>query len=234
MDLAAIIARIVDEMRNAPDRGTVARYIPSLAGVDPAQFGIAIVTADGETITGGDADTGFSIQSISKVFSLTLALGKVGGSAVGARRPRAFGQRLQLDRPIGGRERYPAQPVHQCRCDRAGRRQSRRPHAARGDRRARPVRSLHRIRRRHRDRRDSRPFRGADRRTQPRARPFHEVLRHDPACAGSRARHLFPRLFDRNELPPTCAGRALPDVRRASPRGRSRWSRPSARAASSR
>ena len=78
MDLAAIIARIVDEMRDAPDRGTVARYIPSLAGVDPAQFGIAIVTAEGETFTGGDADTGFSIQSISKVFSLTLALGKVG------------------------------------------------------------------------------------------------------------------------------------------------------------
>jgi glutaminase len=78
MDLAAIIADIVDEMRAAPDRGTVARYIPSLADVDPARFGIAIVTADGEILTGGDANTGFSIQSISKVFALTLALGKAG------------------------------------------------------------------------------------------------------------------------------------------------------------
>ena len=75
MDLSAIIAGIVEEMRTAPDRGTVASYIPSLAQIDPAQFGIAIVTADGETFTGGDAETGFSIQSISKVFSLTLALG---------------------------------------------------------------------------------------------------------------------------------------------------------------
>ena len=78
MDLTAIIADIVEEMRDASDRGTVASYIPSLAKIDPAQFGIAIVTAEGETFTGGDAGAGFSIQSISKVFSLTLALGKVG------------------------------------------------------------------------------------------------------------------------------------------------------------
>lgn len=78
MDLETIIAGIVEEMRAAPERGQVARYIPSLAGVDPAQFGMAIVTADGAVYTGGDADTGFSIQSISKVFALTLALGKVG------------------------------------------------------------------------------------------------------------------------------------------------------------
>jgi glutaminase len=78
MDIAATVAAIVEEMRAAPDRGSVARYIPSLAGVDPAHFGIAIVTADGETIVGGNADDAFSIQSISKVFALTLALGKIG------------------------------------------------------------------------------------------------------------------------------------------------------------
>jgi glutaminase len=78
MDLTPIIDDIRTEMRAAPDRGTVASYIPSLAQVDPTRFGIAIVTAEGETFTGGDADIGFSIQSISKVFALTLALGKVG------------------------------------------------------------------------------------------------------------------------------------------------------------
>jgi glutaminase len=78
VDLTPIIARIVEDMRAATDRGRVASYIPSLARIDPARFGLAIVTAEGEVFTGGDADTGFSIQSISKVFSLTLALGKLG------------------------------------------------------------------------------------------------------------------------------------------------------------
>jgi glutaminase len=78
VDLPHILDTIVAEMRAAPDRGTVASYIPSLATVDPAQFGIAIVTADGKVHVGGDADTGFSIQSVSKVFFLTLALGKSG------------------------------------------------------------------------------------------------------------------------------------------------------------
>src|SRR5580704_14655447 len=65
-------------MQQRPDRGEVATYIPELAGVDPKQFGLAVVTADGHIAVGGDSDTLFSIQSISKVFTLTLALGKVG------------------------------------------------------------------------------------------------------------------------------------------------------------
>lgn len=77
-DLDAIVGDIIAMMAQADERGAVASYIPELAKVDPAQFGIAIATADGRMITGGDADTGFSIQSISKVFALTLALGKVG------------------------------------------------------------------------------------------------------------------------------------------------------------
>jgi glutaminase len=78
MDLQRLIDDIVGEMRDAPDRGKVASYIPSLAQVDPARFGMAIHTADGACFAGGDADIGFSIQSISKVFSLALALGKAG------------------------------------------------------------------------------------------------------------------------------------------------------------
>lgn len=77
-DLAAIVSAIAAEMRDAPDRGTVADYIPGLATVDPARFGMAVVTTGGETFVAGDADALFSIQSISKVFALTLALGKAG------------------------------------------------------------------------------------------------------------------------------------------------------------
>ena len=78
LDLAAIVAEIAAEMAAAPDRGAPASYIPPLAAVDPQRFGIAVVTAGGETIVAGDGDEAFSIQSISKVFALTLALGAVG------------------------------------------------------------------------------------------------------------------------------------------------------------
>lgn len=65
-------------MRARPDRGQVATYIPELARIDPNQFGIAVVTAEGSTAAAGDADIPFSIQSISKVFTLALAIGKAG------------------------------------------------------------------------------------------------------------------------------------------------------------
>ncbi len=77
--LADTVATIVAQAATAIDRGKVADYIPSLGCIDPAHFGIAVVTADGNVHVGGDADVPFSIQSVSKVFALTLALGKVGG-----------------------------------------------------------------------------------------------------------------------------------------------------------
>ena len=77
-DLDSIVKEIAEEMRQRPDRGTVATYIPELAGVDPAQFGLAVIDAEGRVAVGGDADVRFSIQSISKVFTLTLALGMAG------------------------------------------------------------------------------------------------------------------------------------------------------------
>ena len=77
-DLDALVHRIADEMAAHQDRGKVADYIPGLARVDPRHFGIAIATHDGRMFAAGDADMAFSIQSVSKVFALTLALGKVG------------------------------------------------------------------------------------------------------------------------------------------------------------
>ena len=77
-DLAQIVGEIAQEMRARTDRGRVASYIPELANVDPACFGMALIDLDGHVHLGGDADAPFSIQSISKVFTLTLALGRVG------------------------------------------------------------------------------------------------------------------------------------------------------------
>ncbi|GGW54631.1 glutaminase [Alishewanella tabrizica] len=69
---------LVAELKLITQRGKVADYIPQLASVDPAQFGIAVCTPSGDSFTAGDATTLFSIQSISKVFTLTMALGKIG------------------------------------------------------------------------------------------------------------------------------------------------------------
>ncbi|EXL09993.1 glutaminase [Aquamicrobium defluvii] len=77
-DLQGVLDEIAAEMSERRDRGAVASYIPQLARVDPARFGIAVALVDGRVLTAGDAEESFSIQSVSKVFTLTLALGKVG------------------------------------------------------------------------------------------------------------------------------------------------------------
>ncbi|RTL94850.1 glutaminase [Ancylobacter aquaticus] len=77
-ELETVVREIAEEMRARPDRGEVASYIPELARADANAFGIAVVDREGRVVVGGDADMAFSIQSISKVFTLTLALGKIG------------------------------------------------------------------------------------------------------------------------------------------------------------
>ncbi|MCP3130182.1 glutaminase B [Shewanella sp. KJ2020] len=70
----ALLEEVVDKVRPLLGQGKVANYIPALASVDAGKLGIAVTTVDGETLGAGDYLEPFSIQSISKVFSLTLAL----------------------------------------------------------------------------------------------------------------------------------------------------------------
>jgi glutaminase len=79
-NLADIVATVCRDMQPHLGLGKVADYIPALARVDPKHFGIAVVTCDGRTAAAGDAEVPFSIQSISKVFTLTLALDKLGAA----------------------------------------------------------------------------------------------------------------------------------------------------------
>ncbi|HHY0339848.1 TPA: glutaminase B [Vibrio cholerae] len=72
---AEILASIIEEVRPLTSKGIVADYIPALARVPSEKLGIAVFTNQGEVISAGDAQEGFSIQSISKVLSLTLAMG---------------------------------------------------------------------------------------------------------------------------------------------------------------
>ncbi len=70
-----IVATLQPELGAA---GSVASYIPALACVDPRQLGIALHTCRGEEAASGDSATPFSIQSVSKLFTLTLAMQRVG------------------------------------------------------------------------------------------------------------------------------------------------------------
>ncbi|MCU8030645.1 MULTISPECIES: glutaminase B [Shewanella] len=70
----ALLEEVVEKVRPLLGQGRVANYIPALASVDAGKLGIAVTTVDGETLGAGDYLEPFSIQSISKVFSLTLAL----------------------------------------------------------------------------------------------------------------------------------------------------------------
>ena len=103
------LQRIVDsihaDLKPRFGEGRVADYIPQLARVDPTRFGLAVITLDGGVHLAGDADLPFSIQSISKVFTLTLALGRFGESVwrrVG-REPSgsAFNSIVQLEHEQG-------------------------------------------------------------------------------------------------------------------------------------
>ena len=62
--------------------GKNADYIPVLAKVDPALFGIALVTVDGQVCEAGDVTHPFSIQSIAKVFTAATVMQALGPSAV--------------------------------------------------------------------------------------------------------------------------------------------------------
>ncbi|RUV97438.1 glutaminase [Mesorhizobium sp.] len=108
--MEVILGEIATAMASEADRGRVADFIPELARVDPKLFGIAVALPTGQTITSGDARVPFSIQSISKVFTLAMGLGRLGDELwmrVG-REPSglAFNSILQLEQE-GGRPRNP-------------------------------------------------------------------------------------------------------------------------------
>ena len=74
MDYQRILREIADEVQPLVGQGRVAEYIPPLAVVPPDRFGMVVRTVGSEVYSIGDAEERFSIQSIAKVFSLTLAM----------------------------------------------------------------------------------------------------------------------------------------------------------------
>lgn len=69
-----LLEELLEKTRQQVSTGQVADYIPALAEVNPDHLGIALVRLDGSVHAAGDARIPFSIQSISKIFGLTLAM----------------------------------------------------------------------------------------------------------------------------------------------------------------
>ncbi|MEO1252096.1 MAG: glutaminase [Pseudomonadota bacterium] len=74
MDWNGVMAHCAQAAKPALGEGRVADYIPALAKADPSAFAMAVIDIEGDSASVGMADVCFSIQSISKVFTLSMAL----------------------------------------------------------------------------------------------------------------------------------------------------------------
>lgn len=78
IDYQSILNAIYNNVVQDEDKGQIANYIPELANVNKDSFGIHLQLISGDAYSVGDSEKKFSIQSISKVLSLALAISKVG------------------------------------------------------------------------------------------------------------------------------------------------------------
>jgi len=78
MDYQKIVDDLNHKYKNVTNNGKVASYIPELKKINPNKFGINLCTLSNQSFGVGNFQEKFSIQSISKVFALTLALNKIG------------------------------------------------------------------------------------------------------------------------------------------------------------
>ncbi len=78
--LSETLAGTFTEVSNMNSLGEVAKYIPELGKVNPNKFGACLTTIDDTSYGQGDYQERFSIQSIAKVLSLTLAFKHLGRS----------------------------------------------------------------------------------------------------------------------------------------------------------
>ena len=73
MNYEQAVNQIYQNIKSQESLGEIATYIPELSKVDPEKFGVCLKIIDGDEYGVGDWQTKFSIQSISKVLSLSLA-----------------------------------------------------------------------------------------------------------------------------------------------------------------
>lgn len=74
------VTNIYESLKHHTGKGKVAQYIPALSKIDPNQYAISVCDLDGGEFSIGDSDKRFTIQSISKVFTLAMASKHLGDS----------------------------------------------------------------------------------------------------------------------------------------------------------
>ena len=77
-DLTTTLQQMLTQCQPLYTQGKVADYIPALAQVDARQAAVAVATLDGQVFSAGAAEQNFSLQSISKIFGLVMAMNRLG------------------------------------------------------------------------------------------------------------------------------------------------------------
>lgn len=78
MNYQKILIDLHHQYKNYEGKSEVPSYIPELKKIDGDKFGISLFTLSNQSFGVGNFQEKFSIQSIAKVFALTLALKEVG------------------------------------------------------------------------------------------------------------------------------------------------------------
>ncbi|HMY83667.1 MAG: glutaminase [Saprospiraceae bacterium] len=111
MDYRTVLNEIYSVGKVMEGLGNVATYIPELSNVDPDKFGIYLLTLDRQGYGIGDDKERFSIQSISKIFTVSMAIRILGESVwkrVGVEPSgSSFNSMVQLEYEKG----YPRNPL---------------------------------------------------------------------------------------------------------------------------
>lgn len=82
---AAEVRRILDATHAAVaavTEGENSQVYPALAAADPDQFGLCVVSTDGQVFEAGDAYAGFALMSVAKPFTFALACAHLGAERV--------------------------------------------------------------------------------------------------------------------------------------------------------
>ncbi len=78
LNFQTILDNIAQQAKTTLDKGKIASYIPQLACIDPNKFGIALLDKNGTLHSSGDTHEPFSVQSITKVLTLSMAFDLLG------------------------------------------------------------------------------------------------------------------------------------------------------------